>query len=75
MTFHIFFTYPETHGKTLEEIDVLFDAHIPPWKSNQVKSRFSERVETAVRKGSITEHVENEAEKKSSDLAVQKETV
>jgi hypothetical protein len=46
MTFHIFFTYPETSSKTLEEIDILFDANIPPWKSNQVKSRFSERVET-----------------------------
>jgi len=75
MTFHIFFTYPETSSKTLEEIGILFDANIPPWKSNQVKSRFGERVETAVRKGSITEHVENEAEKKSNDFAVQKESV
>jgi hypothetical protein len=75
MTFHIFFTYPETSSKTLEEIDILFDANIPPWKSNQVKSRFSERVETAVRKGSIVEHVENDADKKSSDLPVQRESV
>jgi MFS family permease len=75
MTFHIFFTYPETSSKTLEEIDILFDANIPPWKSSQVKSRFDERVETAVRKGSITEHVENEADKKSSDFPVQRESV
>ncbi|KER00056.1 hypothetical protein AUEXF2481DRAFT_45388 [Aureobasidium subglaciale EXF-2481] len=76
MTFHIFFLYPETYGKTLEEIDVLFDANIPAWKSSQVKSRFSERFDTAVRKGSLTEHVENEAdEKKSSEAAFQKESV
>ncbi|KAI5250023.1 general substrate transporter [Aureobasidium subglaciale] len=76
MTFHIFFLFPETYGKTLEEIDVLFDANIPAWTSSQVKSRFSERVETAVRKGSVTEHVENEAdEKKSSEVAFQKESV
>jgi hypothetical protein len=74
MTFHIFFTYPETSSKTLEEIDILFDANIPPWKSSQVKSRFSERVETAVRKGSIVEHVEND-DKKNSDLPVQRESV
>jgi hypothetical protein len=68
--------FPETHGKTLEEIDVLFDANIPPWKSSQVKSRFSERVDTVIRKGSVTEHVENEADdKKSSEFALQKESV
>ncbi|THX91470.1 general substrate transporter [Aureobasidium pullulans] len=76
MTIHIFFMFPETHGKTLEEIDVLFDANIPPWKSSQVKSRFSERVDTVIRKGSVTEHVENEADdKKSSEFALQKESV
>ncbi|KAJ9631724.1 hypothetical protein H2203_000124 [Taxawa tesnikishii (nom. ined.)] len=30
MTVHIFFMYPETKGKTLEEIDVVFDAGIAP---------------------------------------------
>ena len=76
MSIHIFFTYPETHGKTLEEIDVLFDANIPPWKSNQVKSSFAEKVDTHARKGSVVDHVENEAdaEDKLSERAVQKES-
>lgn len=33
MSIHIFFTYPETARRTLEEIDVLFDSDIPPWRS------------------------------------------
>ncbi|KAL2754823.1 hypothetical protein ACRALDRAFT_2106637 [Sodiomyces alcalophilus JCM 7366] len=33
MTFHVFFMYPETAGKSLEEIDVLFDGDIPAWKT------------------------------------------
>ena len=36
MTFHIFFTYPETARKTLEEIDLIFDSKIPAWKSAKV---------------------------------------
>lgn len=44
MTFHIFFTYPETAGKTLEEIDVLFDSDIPAWRSRSAGVRFEDRV-------------------------------
>ncbi|KAG9251105.1 general substrate transporter [Emericellopsis atlantica] len=36
MTFHIFFTYPETVKKSLEEIDTIFDKNLPPWKSDKV---------------------------------------
>lgn len=39
MIFHIFFTYPETAQKSLEEIDVLFDSDIKPWRSAKVSSR------------------------------------
>lgn len=38
MIFHIFFTYPETARKTLEEIDILFDSKIPAWKSGNVQA-------------------------------------
>ncbi|KAL0943323.1 sugar transporter [Colletotrichum truncatum] len=44
MTFHIFFTYPETSGKTLEEIDALFDSNIPAWRSASAGVRFEDRV-------------------------------
>ena len=43
MTFHIFFMYPETRGKSLEEMDIIFDNNIPAWKTGNIKS-FEDRV-------------------------------
>ena len=63
MTFHIYLMYPETQGKTLEEIDILFDADIKPWKSSAVKSNFSTKVETvAAKEAEFGEHNEHGAE-------------
>ncbi|KAK9464769.1 general substrate transporter [Lipomyces arxii] len=36
MTVHVFFMFPETKGKTLEEIDLIWEEHLPPWRSNQI---------------------------------------
>jgi hypothetical protein len=36
MTVHVFFTYPETAQKSLEEIDYLFNSDVHPWKSAKV---------------------------------------
>lgn len=36
MTFHVFFTYPETAGKSLEEVDYLFNSKVHPWRSASV---------------------------------------
>ncbi|KAF9933905.1 hypothetical protein FBU30_004073 [Linnemannia zychae] len=33
MTIHVFFMFPETKGRTLEEMDELFSSHIPAWKT------------------------------------------
>ncbi|KAI0016382.1 putative MFS glucose transporter [Xylariomycetidae sp. FL0641] len=47
MTVQIFFTYPETAGRTLEEIDAVFDANLPAWRSGKVQQHaFEERMET-----------------------------
>ncbi|KAK7511504.1 glucose transporter [Phyllosticta citriasiana] len=43
-TVHAFFGYPETAGKTLEEIDLIFEPHVKPWKTGGIKSNFAERV-------------------------------
>ena len=43
MTFHIFFTFPETAQKSLEEIDHIFDDNIPAWKSKQT-GNFDQKV-------------------------------
>ncbi|KAL2110477.1 hypothetical protein VUR80DRAFT_1117 [Thermomyces stellatus] len=40
---HIFFTYPETAGKTLEEIDSIFDGNTPPWRSAEVGGHLNAR--------------------------------
>ncbi|KAH6651989.1 general substrate transporter [Truncatella angustata] len=57
MTFHIFFTYPETVGKSLEEIDELFDSDIPAWRSTNLGSRFDQRVAETKLAGTV-EHNE-----------------
>lgn len=44
MTVHVFFLYPETAGKSLEEMDDLFDSKIPAWRSGKVKG-FEQKVQ------------------------------
>ena len=66
MTVHIFFTYPETARKTLEEIDVVFDSKIPPWKSGKVQERALEaRAQSFNEKGGFRKDSEGFDEKDS----------
>ena len=51
MGIHVFFMWPETCQKSLEEIELLFDGTVPAWRSASVKSRFDEEVEE-LRRGS-----------------------
>lgn len=39
---HVFFAAPETKGKTLEEMDEVFDSGVKPWKSGHIGSRLDE---------------------------------
>ncbi|KFY48808.1 hypothetical protein V495_01012 [Pseudogymnoascus sp. VKM F-4514 (FW-929)] len=34
MGLHVFFCFPETAGKTLEEIDSVFESRTPPWRTH-----------------------------------------
>ena len=48
----IFLLYPETCGKTLEEIEVLFSKEGPaPWKTHRGESRLQAEIEAIERKG------------------------
>jgi hypothetical protein len=38
----MFFTAPETKGKTLEEMDEVFDRGIPAWKTRTTTSRLDQ---------------------------------
>ncbi|KAF2687507.1 general substrate transporter [Lentithecium fluviatile CBS 122367] len=64
---HMFLTAPETKGKTLEEMDDVFDRGIPAWKTRPAGSRLdklTKDIETgelkvdAKRAGSVTQHHE-----------------
>jgi hypothetical protein len=39
---HMFLTAPETKGKTLEEMDDVFDSGLPAWKSGSKGSRLDQ---------------------------------
>lgn len=52
MTFHIFFTYPETVRKSLEEIDAVFEQKIPAWRTAHI-GRFEDKVAEVKRTGGI----------------------
>lgn len=46
--------YPETTGRTLEEIDMVFDTDVKPWRTNQIEDTFGaeiEKKETKVKEG------------------------
>lgn len=41
---HAFLGFYETQGKTLEEIEGIFNSGLPAWKSASIKSTFAEKV-------------------------------
>jgi len=49
---HMFLTAPETKGKTLEEMDEVFDSGIPAWKGVKKGSRL-DQLESEIEKGNI----------------------
>jgi hypothetical protein len=56
----MFLTAPETKGKTLEEMDEVFDRGIPAWKTAHVGSRLDQLQRDIEEKGGVevstTEH-------------------
>lgn len=49
---HMFLTAPETKGKTLEEMDEVFDTGVPAWKTaSALKGSKLDRLATEIEKG------------------------
>lgn len=49
---HMFLTAPETKGKTLEEMDEVFDSGLPAWKSaSALKGSKLDRLASEIEKG------------------------
>ncbi|PRT55528.1 High-affinity glucose transporter [Wickerhamiella sorbophila] len=40
MAIHVFFMFPETHRKSLEEIDMMWNEHVPAWRSSSWEPSF-----------------------------------
>jgi hypothetical protein len=55
MVFHVYFMYPETVKKSLEEIDVLFEGGIPAWHTASAVSTFEQMVARVKETGGFQE--------------------
>lgn len=52
---HMFLTAPETKGKTLEEMDDVFDSGLPAWKAVPKGSRL-DQLEKDIEEGKLKVH-------------------
>lgn len=39
MTIHVFLLFPETKGKTLEEVEEVFESNMPAWRTRELTKR------------------------------------
>lgn len=59
MFIHVFFFFPETKGKRLEEIDQLWDENVPAWRSGSWEPRIPILSDKQLEEKLKTEHDEN----------------
>ncbi|KAL2833950.1 general substrate transporter [Aspergillus pseudoustus] len=65
MTFHVFFFYPETAQRSLEEIDLMFDSDVKAWQTHKIHDRFTEQIEQHRKQSVVEEHVGDADHKES----------
>lgn len=67
MALHVFFVFPETRGKRLEEIGQMWDNHIPAWKTDKWQPYVPIALEDENKHGINTEHKEHKEEAPSAE--------
>ncbi|AGO12317.1 AaceriAEL042Cp [[Ashbya] aceris (nom. inval.)] len=66
LTIHAYFAFPETKGKTLEEIDEMWDARIPAWQTASYKPELTLMAAPKLSSGSISDATAAAHEKKAA---------
>lgn len=56
MTIHVFLLFPETKGKTLEEINMMWDAKVPAWRTHNWRPEHTTRQSDLVEEKEETAH-------------------
>jgi len=69
MTIHVFFLFPETAGKTLEQVEDMFVAGGPAWKTHVVKHALEAGAAKPWKKGDVAmlEHGSKDTQRESYD--------
>jgi len=70
---HMFLTAPETKGKTLEEMDEVFDSGLPAWKSVPKGSRL-DQLQKDIEAGNLKVSAPFGAKKETSEKTEHVET-
>ncbi|KUI69649.1 High-affinity glucose transporter [Cytospora mali] len=53
ISIHVFFFYPETAGKSLEEIEYVFESKVPAWRSAKIGGTFEDRIQAVEQKRGV----------------------
>ncbi len=68
MTIHVFLMFPETKGRTLEEIDLMWSANIPAWRTSSWKPDIPEALDLEeVKKAPEAEHLDHQSSSETAE--------
>jgi MFS family permease len=67
---HMFLTAPETKGRSLEEMDEIFDRGIPAWKTSTVSSR-GDQLQRDIEAGNVKVSTTGHGHGRTEDVAVE----
>jgi hypothetical protein len=58
--------YPETAGRTLEEIDLMFDSGVKAWETHKIHDRFEEQIEQHRKQSIVDDHIGDASHKEEA---------